>query len=544
MEAADRPLREELLRRLARALPSGSMPVFASDSSQPDIIVTDESFGIIVIDVDMDGHDPSSREPFSRLNEKFANLRSEIQTIERVRPNRLVLFANHEGSLAGLPGRGAPRGLGLADIDSGEWVRQLEPRPLDPADLSELRSALAPALCFEIRTRRGTSDPGREERRRQQVILDAQQSAAATVPVDDVLMISGPPGSGKTLVLAGRARHLAAQHPDWRIVILCYNNALMPYLRHLVTGSPNVEVATFGKFTHLEGHRFDMGDSRDPADDLARARRNGISRTIDALLIDEGQDFDDGWIGFALETVRSGRGNTVIAKDERQSLYQPTPNLDALAGRRVSSLRLERSYRSTRQILNVASTTQPKRESLRSGEALDGLPVELIWAKSWDEQAAAVAWEIRRHIDSGERAPEDIAILVTQWASTRRRLTAALEEENIPYLVVDRTNSDSFDARSPEVKIMTVHGAKGHEFDVAILFGLEALPESPEPGIAPNPKHGQRGNVAFVGMTRARDLLQITWTRPNPHLRRLDALAKSAEPPDVVAYTWPDDYEV
>jgi superfamily I DNA and RNA helicase len=506
--------------------------------------VTDESFGIIVIDVDMDGHDPNSREPFSRLNEKFADLRAEIQAVERVRPYRLVLFANHEGSLIGPPEKAAPRSLGVADVVSGEWVSRLESRPLESAHLTELRSALAPALCFEIRARQGTADPGKEERRRQQVILDAQQSAAATAPVDDVLMISGPPGCGKTLVLAGRARHLAAAHPDWRIVILCYNNALMPYLRHLVREAPNVEVATFGKFTRLEGHRFNTGDSRDSAGELARARRNGISRTVDALLIDEGQDFDDGWIGFALETVRPDRGNTVIARDERQSLYRPTPIAAAIAGRRVSSLRLERSYRSTRQILNVASTTQPKRESLRSGEALDGLPVELIWAKSWDEQAVAVAWEIRRHIDSGERAPEDIAILVTQWASTRKRLTAALEEENIPYLVVDRTNSDSFDARSPEVKIMTVHGAKGHEFDVAILFGLEALPESPEPGVAPNLQHGQRGNVAFVGMTRARDLLQITWTRPNPYLRRLNTLAKSAEHPDVVAYTWPDDYEV
>ena len=30
------------------------------------------------------------------------------------------------------------------------------------------------------------------------------------------------------------------------------------------------------------------------------------------------------------------------------------------------------------------------------------------------------------------------------------------------------------------MKIMTVHAAKGYEFDVVVMFGLEALPNPPE----------------------------------------------------------------
>ena len=47
------------------------------------------------------------------------------------------------------------------------------------------------------------------------------------------------------------------------------------------------------------------------------------------------------------------------------------------------------------------------------------------------------------------------------------------------------------------MKIMTVHAAKGYEFDVVVLFGLEALP-SPT-------RTRWRPSVGFVGMTRARD---------------------------------------
>lgn len=538
MKAATEPLRETLLRQLAQSLPPESLTVFSSDSSRPDIIVTDEIYGLIVIDVDTAGHEPTSRGPIARLNHKVADLRAEISAVEGVRPHRLVLYSAHQDSLIDPTESTAPRALGLADIERGDWLKQLQSRPLDPADLNELRSALAPALCFGIRARRGVADPGQVERRQHQIMLDAQQAAAATVPVDDVLLLTGPPGSGKTLVLAGRAKYLAAQHPDWRIVILCYNNALLPYLRQLVDGYPNVEVTTFGKFTHGEGHYIALDDDEKAADHLSRARRKGISQTVDALLVDEGQDFRDAWISFAIETLRKGRGGIVIAGDERQALYRNAPLSQALASRQVSRLTLERSYRSTRQILEVASTTQPKREPLQWDEALDGHPVDLIWAASWNEQAAAAAWEIRQLIDSGERQPEDIAILVTQWSGTVKRMTAALEEADIPHLVVNRTNADSFDSRSPEVKIMTVHGAKGYEFDVAVLFGLEALPDPLAPNEAADEEEGQRDNVAFVGMTRARDLLLVTWTRTNAHLERLGLC------PSVSSWTWPDDYEV
>jgi len=537
MKDATEPPRETLLRELAQSLPSESLTVFASDSSRPDVIVTDETYGLIVIDIDTAGHDPTSRAPIARLNQKMADLRTEIPAVERVRPHRLVLYSTHQGSLIDPVESAAPRALGLVDIERGDWLKKLESRPLDPADLSELRSALAPALCFEIRARRGVVDPGQVERRQHQLMLDAQQAAAATVPVDDVLLLTGPPGSGKTLVLAGRAKYLAARHPDWRIVILCYNNALPPYLRQLVDGYPNVEVTTFGKFTHGEGHYIAMDNDEKAADHLSRARRKGISQTVDALLVDEGQDFRDAWISFVIETLRKGRGGIVIAGDERQALYRSAPPSQALGSRQVSRLTLERSYRSTRQILEVASTAQPKHEPLRWDQALDGHPVDLIWAASWNEQATAAAWEIRQLIDSGERQPEDIAVLVTQRIGTVRRLTAAFADADIPHRVIDHTNTDSFDALSPEVKIMTVHGAKGYEFDVVVLFGLEALPDPLAPGHS-DQDGGQRGNVAFVGMTRARDLLLVTWTRTNAHLDRLSLC------PSVSSCTWPDDYEV
>lgn len=535
MEAQTR--REMLLSRLTQALPADALALCADGNDRPDLMVADPVYGLIVIDIDTATSDPTTREPFLLLNRKVADLRLTVPVVEHFRPHRLVVFSSYPGEL--IPAQNeTPHALGLADIDQGDWLMRLEPRPPEPADLEALRSALAPTLVFSVRSRRGTSDPGRADRRRQQVALDAQQGAAATIPVADVLMLSGPPGSGKTLVLAGRAKHLAARHSDWRIALLCFNNALVPYLRSLVFGYSNVAVTTFGKFAYAMGHKISLDNSEQADADLNAARARGIDPVLDAMLIDEAQDFHDAWIGFALATVRADRGGAVLAGDERQAVYRDASRPHALYGRQVAHLRLERSYRSTRQILEAASSTQPDRECLADPNVLDGEPVELIWASTWDDQAAAAAWEIRRMIDLGEREPGDVAVLITQRQGALRRLRTALDRAGVPYLVVDRNNAASFDAFSPEVKLMTVHSAKGYEFDVVVLFGLEALP-SP---VGDDPEHDReatrRGTVGLVGMTRARDLLLVTYTRDNPYLDRLRRC------PGVRLSTWPDDFEV
>jgi hypothetical protein len=516
-----------LLTRLAQNIPADALAICGDDADRPDLIVIDPSRGLIVIDIVAGAYDPADRDPMRALNRKVSDLREAMPVVGNFRPQRIVLFSGNPGSLM------QPGALGLADLERGDWLDRLEMRKLEPADMENLRSALALALAFTLRARRGISDPGRPERRERQLTLDAQQTAAATVPVDDVLVLSGPPGSGKTLVLAGRAKYLAAQHPDWHIVFLCYNNALVPYLRFLVDGHPNVAVSTFGKFSHSMGYRISLNDPERAMEDLARARARGIDRVIDAILIDEAQDFDDAWLSFALDTLRPGRGGAVLAGDERQALYRDASRTWTPEGRRVAHLRLHRTYRSTRQILEAASTTLQQRYDFDCEGALAGELVDLIWAQSWDEQAAALAWEISHMIGPDKREPRDIAFLVTQRSGTFRRIQAALDRVDVPYLVVTRENAASFDLGSPEVKIMTVHAAKGYEFDIVAIFGLEALPSPTEDAEA-----ARRAGVGFVGMTRARDQLLVTYTRDNPYLERL------RQSSCVNFSVWPDDYEV
>jgi hypothetical protein len=518
---------EALLARLVQTVPATALAICADDADRPHLIVIDPDRGLVVIEIAAMATDPVDREPMKVLNRKVADLRAAEPIVDKFWLYRLVLFGANPGSLVQL---GA---LGLADLDHGDWLEQLEVRKIEPADFEALRSALAPALVFTFQARRGVSDDGRAARREQQLVLDAQQAIAATIPVKDILMLSGPPGSGKTLVLAGRAKYLAVEHPDWRIVLLCYNNSLVPYLKSLVGSYPNVAVSTFGKFYPELGHRMSLNDPEEAMADLAKARTRGIDNVIDAVLLDEAQDFEDAWLGLLLDALRPGRGGAVFASDEKQALYRNSGIPRDLEGRQISHLQLERSYRSTREILDAATTTLNGRYDVNITGALTGEPVDLIWAQSWDDQAAAVAWEISNMLGPGKRAPQDIAVLVTKRAGTFRRVQAALESAGVPHHVVHRENAASFDVTFPEVKVMTVHAAKGYEFDVVVLFGLEALPDP-----AKDAEAAARASVGFVGMTRARDQLLITYTRGNPYVERLRGCAS------VNSSVWPDDYEV
>ena len=61
--------------------------------------------------------------------------------------------------------------------------------------------------------------------------LDAEQERFAKRVPYGHYMVTGVPGSGKTVLLLARAIHLVREHPEWKIKILTYNRSLKQKLR-------------------------------------------------------------------------------------------------------------------------------------------------------------------------------------------------------------------------------------------------------------------------------------------------------------------------
>lgn len=499
--------------------------------AHPNLVLFDSERGLIAVDVHS-SVDDDPRAEFVELNRRIEAFRADTQAREDLPIARVLAVATGlSAPTRSVAGRVL---VPTSQFNDWLWLDLIAKQAFDRDDIDEVRAALFPSIVFTAKLRRGISDDGAEDRTALRVVLDQQQAEVARRHISDALVLTGPPGSGKTLVLAARARRLAAEHPDWRIQMLCYNKTLVPYLQRLVNDFPNVKVNRVWEIAHEFAIRFSYSDDNIVSAGLEAAKRSGLRQTFDAVLIDEVQDFRTVWIVLAHALLRPGRGGMLLAGDYAQALYNEGDPDCYLRKINAEHLELQRPYRSTRQILSAIHNLDPSFAIVGIDEAPEGSPVDLIWASSWDEQANCVACEIDTMLDISGLQPQDIGVLVTQYRGAYGRIKRALDEYEIPYAAMDPKDKGDFDLFSNTVKLLTVHSAKGYEFKVVVLFGLEALPD-PE---AVDLETLRRARVAFVGATRAMDNLIITYTRDNKFLARL-----SSDEQYVARYCWPDDYE-
>lgn len=398
-------------------------------------------------------------------------------------------------------------------------------RAWDPSPdvLDAVRRELWPAAVFSAIRQRPT-DENRTAREDERVALDGAQLAVAASFDGDTVEVRGPAGSGKTLVLVARARMLLEAHPDWTVQLICFNRTLVTYIQSLVADLEGVRVETIFEFARRHQLRFDFTDERQGAPAARKAEKAGVGAgTVDALLIDETQDIHGWWQSWAASCVRPDRGGTLVVGDARQSLYQDDPS-NGLAVDRVVDL--DRAYRSTRQIMDVAQQVASTEVHHLATDPPEGVSVQLIYGERWDRQAEAVANEIEALIEAGDYGYGDIAVLYTRKASQARRLTETLEEGDIPFHWVNRDPEAKRSLVPDVVTVSTVHSAKGREFPVVFVFGVEALKAA----------EARQRNIGYVAATRAKDQLFLTYTRPNDMIRAI------SDHDDVESWTWPDDW--
>ena len=160
---------------------------------------------------------------------------------------------------------------------------------------------------------------------------------------------------------------------------------------------------------------------------------------------------------------------------------------------------------------------------------IDGTLVDSVylhvdaWRRAFAGQGlVAPAWEIHRRIGKDGSLLVEELIDVAGEIQERSRAFAALrdwsehidrEKERIR-LEQERKRKGTGEAeeRAEAVRIMTLHGAKGLEFDTVFLPDLNE-------GILPYHRSGREADIEeerrlfYVGMTRAKEHLYLTWTR-------------------------------
>lgn len=422
---------------------------------------------------------------------------------------------------------------------SGSWLSRFPKNVLETDTFAEIKNFLVPNDFFHPRMYEHQFDKAADSRIEQRFALDADQSRLGMKNIKDLMMVGGPAGSGKTLVLAARAKRLAEDHPEWKIQVLCFNHGLVPYLEYVLGDRANIQVEQFGNFVTRLGHRFSMSPTDDTKSlaDYELAKIKGIDFTYDALLIDEVQDFSAGWIRFALDGLFPHRGGALLVGDPNQSIYRNTDLDRAFEGHQVDRVQLSRPYRSTKQILRVVSILNAELEVEGSTLAPNGPLPDVVYANGPEATGRAMVFDIKNLIAEGV-SPGNIGVLcLSKYAIAPIR--NSIEAAEIPVKAIWKPKIDPLELGSNEIKVITINHSKGIEFDAVLIHGLDELRDPKEPDISADELQTRLlfERVNLVGPTRAKNRLFIYYRKSN---RFVNELFKHEEA--VRIWKYPDQY--
>lgn len=262
---------------------------------------------------------------------------------------------------------------------------------------------------------------------------------------------------------------------------------------------------------------------------LERDTEQAGEHLVDHVLIDEAQDARPTHWQMFRTLAAEAPDDLFIAEDAHQRIYGNQVVLKRyginIVGR---SRRLRLNYRTTAENLRFAlavlregdySISEAEEGEFDAGEgayrsARSGPPPVLIKAQTLTEEYDRIAELVRRwvtELDEEGLDPSSLGIL-THMKSRSANLIAALGERGVRVRAVDRNAP----AEGLPL-VMTLHTSKGMEFTRVILFGMgaETIPSNRR-GMdydedALHQFQQRERSLLYVGATRARDYLAVTW---------------------------------
>ncbi|MFF7216662.1 AAA family ATPase [Streptomyces sp. NPDC008238] len=351
-------------------------------------------------------------------------------------------------------------------------------------------------------------------------LTPAQRDCLDALPLTDHHVVTGPPGSGKSLLAAHRAVHLALTGQP--TLLLSRSNLLRQLLRDTlqglaVPGAP-VEAATVHSWIQRRfGH--DAPRSEDGWFDWtalfhrAAATYGAHLSAAPHLVVDEGQDLPPGFYRLA----RLAATSVTVFADECQRLTETNSTLTELTealGRSTRRAEIACNHRNTREIASLAEhfrTGGPRPEMpARSGS----LPIIRHYSGNRDlaEDVAAMA----------ARQPDHRIGVIVHSLRTASDLMRHLERAGLaqePQLYSSGASAGRYrdlDLARPGIVIVHRASAKGLDFDTVVIADTET-------DAATDPTAADLRMAYYVMITRARQRLVLGWqgTRLPRHLEGL-----------------------
>lgn len=317
-------------------------------------------------------------------------------------------------------------------------------RDIPPSTIDELKLALNPVYYFNAPFSSTVNSEGHDSLISK---LEQQQLEVVTQRIGGHHLVTGIPGSGKSIAALSRAIYVHQNHPDWKILVVCFNaklkhknetdlNKRMKGFEELGLNPKNIECSTFhGILPRLSGADRNLGYVESTHLKVDKAIKDPQKRW-DYIIVDEYQDFQNSWLKVLKDSCNEHP--CVINGEERltDNFFFVGDRLQQLNGSigeqswkslginilSTQSKKLKTCYRSSSNILKLAlgylasrsKTLKDEIEKYYDG-VLDidilnnyGGPVEVEFSNFWDVDEIK-SW-IQQKVSEGAKADEFLII--------------------------------------------------------------------------------------------------------------------------------------
>ncbi|WP_424100525.1 3'-5' exonuclease [Moorena producens] len=365
--------------------------------------------------------------------------------------------------------------------------------------------------------------------------LDNKQEQLARSLGHGHRLFCGVVGSGKTIILLSRAKFLAEELFNQRILILCFNRTLAGYLRSLIEEENHPRYKEQIKVLHFHAWaKSIMGrlpilkkdNSEENNENYNEVLGNDLLKALsdlpteekwDAVLVDEAHTFYPNWFTCCKEALKDqDNGDLLIVSDKIQSIYKRKKftwkSVGIKAQGRVK--KLQENYRNTKEILSAAwdlvklSSIEEKNDvfplvkpsaALRQGKR----PILHLCESRKAEVENAIA-QIQELTSEGYQ-PQDIAIIYRYKSKNEEELFSFLTQQlqsGLGYYWVckNNKNKENYSIRHPGVRLITTKSSLGLEFKVVIVLWAQQF------GVGDK---AEARRELYVSITRAQDILHL-----------------------------------